>query len=104
MVAAMYLVKAAPLLRSEGAESGMIQQNRLAAKSLFGVAEHCIHGDQSVIEVTERIVSDSRLRRSVFRRFQAGREAADAQYIKAAEAMPKTTWFRFVLAGVESAQ
>lgn len=82
----------------------MIQQKRLAPKSLFCVAEHCIHGDQSVIEATERIVSDSSLRHSVFRRLHAGREAADAEYIKAAEAMPKTTWFRFVLAGVESAQ
>lgn len=91
MVAPVHLVKTPPLLRRERPQNGMKQNTNPRAESLLSVGQRRVHGHQRVIEAAQRFLSHNRSWCGMFRRLNAWRKLADAQYVYATEPMAESS-------------
>jgi hypothetical protein len=79
----MNFVKATPLLRGQRAKDGMVKHAGLRAKPPFNIGERCIHGNERVVEMTNRIVAQTGFRPGLFRRFDSAWKPADSKHVEA---------------------
>lgn len=85
MMTPVHLVKSPPLLRGQGTKYRMVEKPRTRSKSLFGICQSGVHGDQCVVETAQRIIPQSIARCSVFGRLNAGWEFSHSQNVKTAK-------------------
>src|SRR5208282_1879268 len=97
-------MKAAPLFCRQWPKDRMVQKLDTAAKTLFGIGQHRVHGDESVVELAQRCCAFPVFRSGVLRSRASRRQRSERRYVKRADAVEQRWPASKSLAGLQGFQ